>query len=286
MNKEKLWRIGLLIFFLGIFLLSLFFLINEGLRNEKLPNEELYFFSETSQFAGGFLIGGSIVLFLGFLFTIICLNYYEETDSKLGNTIKIRVVLTIVTATYLVLIGYLMYFDHEPWEFKALIIEDFDQIFAFYPKFSLTSYDVIFATLIVFGIFVLPFVINELGFLDSYPDEQLEDLVEKRQASEKAENQTDRSAAFFKRRFDIIKKIKNYTLPIGVTITTLGCCSMVLPYFFLVDSPQVPDAKTGELFRETYQGLLRGQFFLVGILLLVIGIFFIRSYLRRRQHYN
>ena len=198
MNKEKLWRIGLLIFFLGIFLLSLFFLINEGLRNEKLPNEELYFFSETSQFAGGFLIGGSIVLFLGFLFTIICLNYYEETDSKKGNTIKIRVVLTIMTAIYLVLIGYLIYFDHEPWEFKALIVEDFDQIFAFYPKFFLTSYDVIFATLIIFGIFVLPFVINELGFLDSYPDEQLEDLVEKRQSSEKAENQNDRSAAFLR----------------------------------------------------------------------------------------
>ena len=274
MNKEKLWIIGLLIFVFGIFLLSLFF----------LSNEELYFFSETSQFAGGFLIGGSIVLFLGFLFTIIGLNYYEETDSKIGNIIKIRVVLTIVTAIYLVLIGYLIYFDHEPWEFKALIIEDFDQIFAFYPKFSLTSYDVIFATLIVFGIFILPFVINELGFLDSYPDEHLEDLVEEGQSSKKAENQTDRSAASFKRRFDVIKKIKNYTLTIGVTITTLGCCFMVLPYFFLGDSPKVPDAKTGELFRETYQGLLRGQFFLVGILFLVIGIFFIISYLRRQQH--
>jgi hypothetical protein len=274
MNKEKLWIIGLLIFVFGIFLLSLFF----------LSNEESYFFSDSSHFAGGFLIAGSIVLFLGFLFTIICLNYYEGTDSKIGNTIKIRVFLTIVTTTYLVLIGYLMFFNHEPWEFKALIIEDFDQIFAFYPNFSITSYDVIFATLIVFGIFVLPFVINELGLLDSYPDKQLEDLIAEGQKSEKVKNHTDRSAVFLKRRFDTIKKIKNYILPMGVTITTLGCCFMVLPYFFFKDSPQIPDVKTGELFRETYQGLLRGQFFLMGILFLVIGIFFIRSYLRYRRH--
>lgn len=274
MKKEKLWIIGLLIFVFGIFLLSLFF----------LSNEELFFFSDSSRFAGGFLIAGSIVLFLGFLFTIICLNYYEKTDSKIGNTIKIRVFLTIFTTTYLVLIGYLVFFDHEPWEFKALIIEDFDQIFAFYPNFSLTSYDIIFPTLIIFGIFVLPFVINELGLLDSYPDEQLEDLMEEGRKSEKAENQTDQSALVLKRRFDTIKKIKNYTLPIGVTLTTLSCCFMVLPYFFFRDSPQIPDVKTGELFRETYQGLLRGQFFLIGVLLLAIGIFFIRSYLRRQRH--
>ena len=148
MNKEKLWVIGLLLVVLGVFLVSLFILSNEELRLASLdtidyPAELLQpdkdFFSLLTPFAGSFLIGGSIVLFFGFLFTIICLNYYKETDSKPDNTIRIRFVLIIVTAIYLVLIGYLIYFDHEPWEFKAFIIEDFDQIFAFYPNFLLTS---------------------------------------------------------------------------------------------------------------------------------------------------
>ena len=270
MNKNKLWIIGLLIFVLGIFLLSLF----------MLSNEMLFFFSETNQFSGGFLLSGSIVFFIGFLFTIICLNYYKEINSKLDNTVKIRVVLTIATSIYLILIGYLIYFSYEPWEFKAFIIEEFDQIFAFYPNFSLTSYDVIFPTLIIFGIFVLPFVINELGFLDDYPDEKIEDIVEDEQTNKKEE----KPAGFLKRQFGGIKKIKNYTLLFGVTITTFGCCLIGLPYFFLSDSPKILDDKTGEWFRETYQGLLRGQLFLIGILLLVVGIFLIRQYRRRQQH--
>lgn len=268
MNKNKFWTIGLLIFVLGIFLLILF----------MLSNEKLYFFNETNLFSGGFLLSGSIVFFIGFLFTIICLNYYKEPDSKLGNTIKIRGVLTIVTAIYLILIGYLTFFNHEQWEFKSFIIEEFDQIFAFYPNFSLTSYEVIFPTLIIFGIFVLPFVFNELGFLDGYSDEKLE--VEEEQSSEKAEKQ----AGFLKRQFELIKKIENYTLLIGVTITTFGCCLIGLPYFFLSDSPKIFDKKTGEWFRETYQGLLRGQLFLIGLLLLAIGIFLIRQYRRRREN--
>ena len=102
--------------------------------------------------------------------------------------------------------------------------------------------------------------------------------MEQGKSSEKAENPTS------KKLFLTFKKIKNYTLHIGVAVTTVGSCFIVLPYFFLKDSPQILDDKTGDLFRETYQGLLRGQFFLIGILLLVIGVFLIRQYRRRNQY--
>ena len=269
MNKEKLWIIGSLIIILSIFLLSVF----------MLSNEDLYFFSELSDYSGSFLIWGLIVLFFGFLFTIICLDQYEEAEAKWDNTTKIRIVLIIVTAIYLILIGYLMYVNDE-WEFKALIIEEFDQIFAFYPTFILTSYDIMFATLVTFGIFVLPFVINELGFLDDYPDEQIEDLGEEGQTIEKTEDRFDKSAGFLKRRFGIIKKIKNYTLPIGITLTVFGSCFIGLPYFFLIDSQRIPHHETGDLFREVYYGYIRGQLFLIGILLIIIGIILIRLHFR------
>ena len=275
MNKEKLWIIGSLVIVLGIFILSLF----------MLSNEQFYFFSELNQYAVSFFIGGLTVFFFGFLFTIICLDQYEEAESKGGNTTKIRVVLIIITAIYLILIGYLMYVNQE-WTIEALIIEEFDQIFAFYPEFTLTSYAILFATLLTFGIFVLPFLINELGFLDDYPDDQLEDLGEGGQTIEKTEGQFDKFGRFLRRRFVIIKKIKNYKLPIGVTLTVFGSCFTVLPYFFLKDSQQITDPETEIQFREIYYGYLRGQLFLIGIILIIIGIILIWLHFRRVRHFS
>ena len=272
MNKENLLQIGVLLIIVGSFFISLFF----------LSNEEIHFMSDLIPYTAGFLITGIIASFFGFIFTIICLDQYEESGAKGGNTTKIRVVLIIVTAIFLILIGYLMYVNEE-WEIKSLIIEEFDQIFAFYPTFILKSNDIMFATLATFGLFVLPFVINELGLLDDYPDEQLEDLGEEGQTIEKTEDQLDKFARFLKRQFGILKKIKNYTLPIGITLTVFGSCFIGLPYFFLIDS-QIPDPEAEEWFREVYYGLIRGQLFLIGILILVIGLILIIQYKRRRPN--
>jgi hypothetical protein len=273
--KENLWKIGILIIVVGIFLVGLFIWSNE---NFYLFG---YFFGDLNQYAVGFLITGEIALLFGFLLTIICLDRYEELEIKTDNTTKIRVVLTAVTILCLILIGYLMATDYE-WTIRAFIIEDFDQIFAFYGTFTLSSYSAMFATLLTFGIFVLPFVINESGILDDHPNKQLEDLEEEGQSIEKAEEQLDRFAGFLKRRFGPIKKIKNYTLPIGITLTILGSCFIGLPHFFLIDSPQIFDPKTEELFRKDYKGFIRGQLLLIGLLFLVIGLILIIHYIRAR----
>lgn len=271
--KEKLWIIGSLIIVFGIIFSSLF----------MLSNEELYFFGQLNQYVVGFLILGLIMLVFGFLFTITCLHQCMTSKNKAYNKTKRRIVLITVTLFFLILIGYLMAVDHE-WTVKALIIEDFDQIFAFYPEFTLTSQSAMFATLLAFGIFVLPFAISETGFLDDQPSSQLEDLEKEGQSIEEAEDQVDRLASFLKKRFGPIKKIKNYLLPIGLTLTILGGCLIGLPHFFLIDSPKILDPETGGLFRKDYKGFIRGQLLLIGILLLVIGVILIRQYIHRSRH--
>jgi hypothetical protein len=265
-NEEKLWIIGSLIIVLGISLLSVF----------MLSNEELYFLSQLSHYTAGFLILGLIVLVFGFLFTMICLDRCEKVD----NTTKTRIVMIAVTVFFIILIGYLMVIN-QVWIVEALIIGSF----AFFVTFTFTSYNVLFATLLIFGIFVLPFVINELGILDNYPDEPPDNFdVEKGQSIEGAEEQIDRLFGFLKSRFGSIKKIKNYTLPIGITLTILGGCLMVLPSLFIIDSPLTWDSKTETWIIEEYYGFIRGQLLLIGILLLVIGIIFIIRYIRRNSH--
>jgi hypothetical protein len=271
--KEKLWIVGLLMIVFGMILSSFF----------MLSNEELYFFGQLNQYAVGFLILGLILLVFGFLFAITCLHQYEASENKAYNTTKRRVVLIVVALFFLILIGYLMSVDYE-WTVKALIIEDFDQIFAFYPQFTLTSYSAMFATLLIFGIFVLPFVISETGFLDDQPASQLEDSEKEGQSIEEAEDQVDRLASFLKKRFGSIKKIRNYLLPIGIALTIVGGCLIGLPHFFLIDSPKILDPETGEWFRKDYKGFIRGQLLLIGILLLVIGLVLIRHYIRRNRH--
>ena len=140
-----------------------------------------------------------------------------------------------------------------------------------------------FATLVTFGIFILPFVINELGLLDDYPDEQLEDVGEKGQTIKKTEDQFDKSVEFLKRRFGSIKRIKNYTLHIGIPLMILGSYFIILPYFFLIDSPLLFDKEAGESYRVVYHGFIRGQLFLIGILILVIGVILIKLYFHRRH---
>jgi hypothetical protein len=212
------------------------------------------------------------VSLFGFLFTIICLDRCEEAETKADNTTKIRIVLIAVTIIYLILIGYLMRIDYE-WTVQALIIGSF----GFYGTFTITSYSALFATLLIFGIFVLPFVIKESGILDDYPDEPPDDLEEEGYTIEEAEKSFDRFAAFLKRRFGPLKKIKKFTLPIGIAFTILGSCLVGLPYFFIKDGPLTYDPKTEIWFIKDYKGFLRGQLLLIGILFLVVGLILIFS---------
>jgi len=206
----------------------------------------------------------------------------------MNNRTKIRIALTSVTILFLILIGYLIYlnyldYDYE-WTVRAFIIEDFDQIFAFFGTFTISSYNAFFVTILSFGILILPFVINELGILDDHPNKQLEDLKEEGQSIEEAEDQLDRFAGFLKRRFGPIKKIKNYTLPIGITLTILGGCLMVLPSRFLIDSPLTWNFKTETWIVKEYYGFIRGQLLLIGISLLIIGLIVIGLYIHRRPY--
>jgi len=196
------------------------------------------------------------------------------------NKTKIRIALTSVTVLFLILIGYLMITDYR-WTVEALIVGSF----AFFGTFTISSNTALFVTLLIFGIFVLPFVINELGILDDSTDEPLDNFdMEKGQSIEEAEEQVDRLFGFLKSRFGSIKKIRNYPLPIGIMSAILGSCLMILPSFFLIDSKPIWILETEEWFVKEYYGFIRGQLLLIGILLLVIDIILIRLYIRRRRH--
>jgi len=269
MNREKLWIIGVLIIVFGGFLIGLFMLSNEGFP----------YFSDLITYTIGFLITGLIASIFGFLFTINCLDRREKAETKADNTTKIRILLITMTILYLIPIGYLMSIDCE-WTVRALIIGSL----GFYGTFTITSYSALFATLLTFGIFVLPFVINESGILDHYPDEQPADIEMEGQTFEDAEDSFDRFAAFLKRRLSPIKKIKNYALPIGIPLTILGSCLVGLPHFLFIDGPWTYDPKAEIWFIKDYRGYIRGQFLLIGLLFLAVGLILVIHHIRHRRN--
>ena len=265
MNREKLWIIGVLMIVVGGFLIGLFVLSIEGFP----------YFSDLITYTIGFLITGLIASIFGFLFIIICLDRCEEAETKADNTTKIRIVLIAVIILYLISIGYLMSIDYE-WTVRALIVGSL----GFYGTFTISSYSALFATLLTFGIFVLPFVINKSGILDDYPDGQPDDLEMEGQTFEDAEESFDRFVAFLKRRFGPIKKIKNYALPIGIPLTILGSCLMGLPHFLFIDGPWTYDPKAEIWFIKDYKGFIRGQFLLIGLLFLAVGLILVIHHIR------
>jgi hypothetical protein len=270
MNRERLWIIGVLLIVFGGSLFGLFVLSDEG----------FYYFSGLSVYTIGFLIVGLIVSTCGFLLTLVCLDRNEESKIEAHNSKRIRIVLTAITALYLPLIGYLVTIDHE-WIVRALIIESFQPSFGFYETFTLSSYCALFGTLLIFGIFVLPFVINEFGVSNYYPSESFPDLGENEQSIESAEDSFDRFVAFLKRRFC---PIKNYMLPTGMSFVTLGSCLIGLPPFLFVDGPLTYDPEMETWFIKDYRGFIRGQLLLFGLLFLVIGLVLLGLFMRRHRH--
>jgi hypothetical protein len=242
--SAKLGITGALMIVFGAVLFGLFVLSNKG----------VYFFSNLAPYTIGFFITSLIASTLGFLLISPKLDR-KTTD----NVTKSRAVLSLVSVLYLILIGYIMSIDQE-WTIQPLIIGDF----AFYYEFTVSSYSAFFATLLTFGILVLPFILAETGVLDESPDEQPKEL--------EAEQSFDRFTVYLKRRFGAIQKIKNYTLPIAVTFLILGSCLTGLPYFMIKDGPLTWDPKTEIWFIKDYKGYIRGQLLLAGILFLAIGL--------------
>jgi len=178
------------------------------------------------------------------------------------------------------LIGYLITIDYE-WTVQALIIESVQPSFAFYETFTLSSYSTLFGTLLIFGIFVLPFVVNESGILNHYSGEPVTDYGEEGQTIESAEDSFTRLVAFLNRR---LGRIKNYALPIGTSLAIFGSCLVGLPHFLFIDGPLTYDLETETWFIKDYKGFIRGQLMLIGLLFLVIGVILIGVYIRRRRN--
>ena len=155
--KLHLWIIGLLSVIAGSSLIGLFILSSEG----------LIFFGDLNLYTPGFFIAGLIALVFGILVSIIP-SYASEEEKN--SKIKIRIVLTSAAVLFLVLIVYLLAVTHE-WRITAWVVKIQGEEFKISHKFAFTDSTAYFATLFSFGIFVLPFVIDESGILGNYPDE-------------------------------------------------------------------------------------------------------------------
>ena len=269
MNRENLWIIGVLLIVFGASLFSLFVFSTEG----------IYYFSRLSDYPIGFLITGLITSVLGFLLTLASLDSGKSQIKT--NTTGIRIVFTVVTILYLFLIGYLISTDQE-WTVKAFIIHSFKPSFGFYETFTWSSYSVLFGVLIIFGVFILPFVVNELGIVNRHPDVLFVDYGEEGQTLESAENSVTRLTAYLKRRG--LGRIKTFVLPVGFSLIILGSCLVGLPHFLFIDGPWTFDPEVEVWYIKDYKGFIRGKLLLIGVLLLVVGIILILVYMRHRRN--
>lgn len=268
-EKERLWIIGSLLIIIGTFLIVLFL----------LSNEKFFFLSLFFPYSLGFFILGITTLTLGFVIITIYAYNDEEIDPNTVNRTKIRAVLITVIVIYLISIVYLMDVNIE-WEIQALIIQIFDQTYAFYPGFIVSSYQIFFETLVMFGIFILPTIIVEAGFLDDSPNkhfsEQNNGVYQKREL-----NITSNPLSNLTK--NLTGTIKKYEFPIGLTFTIFGYLLIVLPYFFLIDSPLKLDSTTNLYYHEIYYGFSRGQFLLLGLFSLIIGLILFFYYKHSRH---
>jgi hypothetical protein len=269
MNREKLWIIGVLLIVFGGSLFGLFVFSNEG----------IYYFSMLSDYSIGFFITGLITSILGFLLTLASLD--SSKSQSITNTTRIRIVFAAITILYMFLIGYLIYTDQE-WTVKAFIIHSFKPSFGFYETFTWSSYSVLFGTLIIFGVFILPFAVNELGLLNHHPDVQFVDYGEEGQTVESAEYSVTRLTTYLKRRG--LGRIKSFVLPVGFSLIIIGSCLVGLPHFLFIDGKWTFDPEVEVWYIKDYKGFIRGKLLLIGVLLLVAGIILILLYMRHRRN--
>jgi hypothetical protein len=239
-----------------------------------------------ASFAGGFAIAGFFSLFFGFTLTIID-AYFLETETDL--TKRNKNILTAVTALCLILLGYSISTNSE-WTIRPLIIENIAGIaiqpsYAFYPEIIVSSNTLFYATMLTFGILVLPFIFAETGLLDDKTDKMIQDY-EQGQTLEDAEKTFDRFTVFLKRKIGsrdnlqntrTIKMLKKLTVPAAAAFAVVGACLVVLPYFLVKDGPLTVDPQGVEYIKD-YMGVLRGQLLLLGILFLIVAVVLIVIY--------
>jgi len=165
---------------------------------------------------------------------------------RIDNRTKVRIVLIVATAIHLFFLGYLLTNEIEfAWQINAfLVTEDF----AF------------FAILLSFGIFILLFIINELGY-----------------TAEEAEEDLDRLIEYAKK---LIEYVNKHTLSIGIPLTIIGICLIGLPYFFLRDIKPYWNYETRKWVTGQNFGFIRTPLLLIGFQSLIIGLVFIGLYIR------
>ena len=270
LKKERLWIIGCLLIFIGAFLAVLFMLCNEN----------FFFLSLLFPYSLGFFITGLITLIFGFMLTTIYGYNNEESDLKLDNRNKTRAVLITVIIVYLILLGYLMNVNTE-WNIRALIIQIFYQSYAFYPEFVVSSYQIFFLTLLLFGIFILPTIIVETGFLDDSSNKEINELNKKIYQKKDLNLTLNRFSSVIR---NVMGSIKKYEFSIGFVFTVFGSCLIILPYFLLKDILRNPG--THLEYYEPYYGFIRGQLLAIGLIFLAIGLIIILVYDRHRYLIN
>lgn len=148
-------------FFIGLFMLG---------------NERFFFFENLNPYTPGFLIISLVALDFGVLFALIPLY---ASEGRKNNKTKKRIVLILAIIIFLILLGYLLATKAE-WTVEAWIIENSDEFYTIFGTFTITNYNAFLASLLSFGILVLPFAIAESGILDNYPNEPPDPDVERR----------------------------------------------------------------------------------------------------------
>ncbi|MEJ2271919.1 MAG: hypothetical protein P8X91_05475 [Candidatus Bathyarchaeota archaeon] len=271
LKKERLWIIGCLLIFTGAFLIFLF----------MSSNEKVIFLNSLYPYSLGFFISGLVTLILGFILAITYAYNAEELDTKRFDRVKIRVILITVIVIFLISFGYLMNSNTE-WNVRALIIQIFNQSYALYPEFIVSSFQIFFPTLVLFGIIILPAIIVETGFLDDLPNKEIK---EQNSETSQRKDTIETSNRFFNFIRKFIDSIKKYEFPIGFAFTIFGSCLIILPYFLLKDILRTDPVSDLEYF-DPYYGFIRGQLLLLGLLSLIVGLIIILYYDRRRYSIN
>jgi hypothetical protein len=272
--NDNLFKIGELLIVAAAVFIGLFLVANIADLTVFVP------------FAGGFAIAGFISLVFGFILTVIDAYVLEpETDLTKRN----RNILIAVTALYLILLGYSISTNSE-WTIRPLIIENIAGIaiqpsYAFYPEIIVTTNTVFYATMLTFGVLVLPFILAETGLLDDKTD-KITQYYEQGQTLEDAEKTFNRFTVFLKKKIGprdnlkntrTIRMLKKLTVPATAAFAFVGSCLIVLPYFLVKDGPLTIDQQGVEYIKD-YVGVLRGQLLLLGILFLIIAVVLIVIY--------
>jgi len=178
------------------------------------------------------------------------------------NKTKTRVALALISAPFFILIACLMF-----TQFALIVKPIFVGSFAFFGDFTIPNSMLLLVVLLIFGAFVLPSILFELNLGDSTEEpndspEQLSDSPKTLPA--------------------LISKIGEHSLHLGAALAITGTIFATLPTLFFTDSQPIWKPPTEEWLIEEYYGFIRGQLFLIGIILLIISLILVIFHTRRK----